>query len=393
MFWCVLVLGFAAGAAAAALLGFWIGVRVRSRIRLPRFTVPRYEPLVPCCPVAMYHAPDTKMFETALCYLRRNGYETIDLDRLADWLEGADVTLPEKPIILTFDDGWESVYTQAYPLLKEFGYTAVAYVCPGLVSIGKPGLMAERYGEGLMGWETLREIGGDGVIDVQCHTYDHTQMWIDGEVIDFVRPGLRLPWVSWTGEGSEQPHARPPWGWPILPYRPAFSAARRFIPELDGMRRAAEHVEAHGGEAFFRKAAWRGELCALLEGEPGACYVSGRLESLDEKEEALSNNLARSRALFEQHLRKEVLHLAFPWNEGGSVATRIASELGFRTIVRGKVNESEICRRGQDPLYVPRFGSGPRDQAVLMLPGRGRRSAGRVLLSLIWKRLQRTLAG
>jgi peptidoglycan/xylan/chitin deacetylase (PgdA/CDA1 family)/glycosyltransferase involved in cell wall biosynthesis len=92
-------------------------------------------------PVLMYHrvvfqAPanshhgiwvTTHSFEQHLVSLKRRGYSTITFEQYRRSLYG-ECTLPKKPIMLTFDDGYVDNYTLAYPLLRKYGFTAVIYL-------------------------------------------------------------------------------------------------------------------------------------------------------------------------------------------------------------------------------------------------------------------------
>jgi len=90
-------------------------------------------------PILLYHAIgdfeavgqelfiEEETFEAQLQYLRSNGYTTITFAMLNDhWEQG--VPLPEKPIIITFDDGYRSFYNLALPLLRAYGMTATVFV-------------------------------------------------------------------------------------------------------------------------------------------------------------------------------------------------------------------------------------------------------------------------
>lgn len=66
-------------------------------------------------------------FERQMNLLYQWGYRTISVELLAKAIrEGAE--LPTKPIILTFDDGSETVYTTALPILQKYGFTGTAYI-------------------------------------------------------------------------------------------------------------------------------------------------------------------------------------------------------------------------------------------------------------------------
>lgn len=66
-------------------------------------------------------------FEQQIKYLHDNGYKTISLDQYLS-IRRQDLSLPRKTIILTFDDGHISNYTLAFPILKQYGYTACFFV-------------------------------------------------------------------------------------------------------------------------------------------------------------------------------------------------------------------------------------------------------------------------
>ena len=92
-----------------------------------------------CLPIVMYHQLTEKssaagkyvlmleQFEKDLIYLKENGYSSITLAQLFDYSEGKG-SMPEKPVMITFDDGCETVYTYALPLLEKYGFTAVCFI-------------------------------------------------------------------------------------------------------------------------------------------------------------------------------------------------------------------------------------------------------------------------
>jgi len=84
-------------------------------------------------------------FEKQMRFLAQNGYQSISPEELvtsiteptSPWRRGSGVAqsrqLPEKPVLLTFDDGYENFYTHAYPILKKYGYTALIFMIAGYV--------------------------------------------------------------------------------------------------------------------------------------------------------------------------------------------------------------------------------------------------------------------
>ena len=125
--------------------------------------------------VLMYHnlAPEKKDCTTAwtlqpdrlredLQWLADNGYGTVLPSELSAGRCADGAPLPKKPVMLTFDDGYESNYLYAYPLLREFG--AKAAIAPIVSRVGTGGFLT---------WDECREMESSGLIEFGSHTYDH----------------------------------------------------------------------------------------------------------------------------------------------------------------------------------------------------------------------------
>jgi len=102
--------------------------------------------------------PDT--LESELAWLRQNGYSSITFDALtANVQDGAP--LPAKPIIISFDDDWQSQYVNAVPLLKKYGFTATFFVW--VRAVGRAHHMT---------WDEIQELDAQGM-EIGCHTLTH----------------------------------------------------------------------------------------------------------------------------------------------------------------------------------------------------------------------------
>jgi peptidoglycan/xylan/chitin deacetylase (PgdA/CDA1 family) len=86
-------------------------------------------------------APETAMrirtskFRKQMEVIRQLGITVISMDDFVAWKKG-EKEIPPKSILLTFDDGWKSVYTDAFPILKEFGYPYTLYLYKNYVDGG-----------------------------------------------------------------------------------------------------------------------------------------------------------------------------------------------------------------------------------------------------------------
>ncbi len=119
-------------------------------------------------PVLMYHAVGDEIWgysdlfvsaasmEEQLQYLQENGYEAIwfsDLAHIEDY---------EKPVILTFDDGYDDNYTVLYPLLEKYQTKATIFVIGN--AMGSTHKMTQ---------EQVYEMAASGLVSIQSHTYTH----------------------------------------------------------------------------------------------------------------------------------------------------------------------------------------------------------------------------
>ncbi len=104
--------------------------------------------------------PET--FEAQLQYLQEHGYHTVSLFDLYDALTTGR-PLPENPIVLTFDDGYEDAYTVALPLLQQYGFTATFFVLATPPHFEAPGYMT---------WAQIKALADAGM-SVQGHGRDH----------------------------------------------------------------------------------------------------------------------------------------------------------------------------------------------------------------------------
>lgn len=103
-------------------------------------------------------------FDAQMDYLVENGYTSISPEELYKGLNG-EISLPEKSVLITFDDGYVDNYTNAFPILKYYGLKATIFVIPALVS------KDVRY----LTWEQLQEMEQSGVT-VQSHTLNHRKL-------------------------------------------------------------------------------------------------------------------------------------------------------------------------------------------------------------------------
>lgn len=125
-------------------------------------------------PVIMYHdvLPEKKVFfdvtpaefEADLKLIRAEGATPISLNQLVNHL-ATGMPLPNKPILLSFDDGYEGHYKYVYPLLKQYGYPATFGIYTAKVG--------RKLGRSSIRWDHLQEMAADPLITIASHTITH----------------------------------------------------------------------------------------------------------------------------------------------------------------------------------------------------------------------------
>jgi peptidoglycan/xylan/chitin deacetylase (PgdA/CDA1 family) len=105
-------------------------------------------------------------FRRHLQYLRNQNYVPISLQRLIDARAGK-ASLPDKPVLLTFDDGLESYAKVALPLLREYGYPSVLAVVTSWVD-GR--VVSKPYHGRLLGWDDLRKLTSEPLVEIISHS-------------------------------------------------------------------------------------------------------------------------------------------------------------------------------------------------------------------------------
>lgn len=104
--------------------------------------LPKYKDFVKSIPILLYHrvGPETDdytvnptRFEEDIKTLSSNGYTCLSLQQIKQHLQDLSTPLPDKPIILTLDDGYLDNYTNVFPILQQYSMKASFYIITGLV--------------------------------------------------------------------------------------------------------------------------------------------------------------------------------------------------------------------------------------------------------------------
>ncbi len=125
--------------------------------------------------IVLYHhvatdtPPSTSLspaqFRSHLEFIRDNAIDVIPLDELLKAIE-TGIELPEKTIAITFDDGYLSIFTEAFPMLTEFGFPFTVFISTGPIDRAQPNYMT---------WDQIRTMSDADVI-IANHMVEHPYM-------------------------------------------------------------------------------------------------------------------------------------------------------------------------------------------------------------------------
>jgi peptidoglycan/xylan/chitin deacetylase (PgdA/CDA1 family) len=115
-----------------------------------------------------------RRFRELLRAIEQHSYQTLPLRVLLAGL-ARDAPLPARTLVLTFDDGYRSVYDEAFPLLRDRRMTATVFVNTGHLAAQDERRRAVHTGRELMNWEEIREMSAAG-IEIGAHTRTHPDL-------------------------------------------------------------------------------------------------------------------------------------------------------------------------------------------------------------------------
>ncbi|OON98507.1 MAG: hypothetical protein ATN35_04780 [Epulopiscium sp. Nele67-Bin004] len=109
----------------------------------------------------------TDLFEQQLLTLIDNGYTPVTMLDLAKYLHGLG-GMPDKPFLITMDDGYLCNYEEAFPVLTKYDIPATYFVIADLIG--------DTTYSSYFDWEQAKEMEDSGLIDIQNHTSSHILM-------------------------------------------------------------------------------------------------------------------------------------------------------------------------------------------------------------------------
>ncbi|KAI9134458.1 polysaccharide deacetylase family protein [Acaryochloris sp. CCMEE 5410] len=338
-------------------------------------------------PVFTFHAVAPEVFEQRLKYLKENHYQTL---KAAEFLEIilANKPIPRRSVLLTFDDGWGSLWTFAYPLLKKYGMYATCFLIPGLIQSSSRNyhnledvwsgqvdhdllIQRERSSEPYCTWEEISIMYQSGVFDFQSHTLYHSQVHTSSKIIDFLNPSFdyaignhNVPIVK--SNGHERWDRQLEFGTPIYEYSPRMGGKKRYVDDENLRLHCTTFVRNSGGKDFFLQKNWRKSLYKVVKDFKNQHDNQGHYETTEDLEKEIFNDLLSSKQLIQEKLpNNEVDQLCYPYYVGSPLAVKLSKEAGYKCSYWGFIDGKPTNRVGDDPHQIVRL----NDDFIFLLPG------------------------
>ncbi|MCF8094883.1 MAG: polysaccharide deacetylase family protein [Desulfobacteraceae bacterium] len=338
-------------------------------------------------PVVMYHSvgrinPDWiwnfltvpfGVFADQIDTLYRKGYHTIDLEQLHGYVREGK-TIPEKSIVLTFDDGYLDNWVYVFPLLKKYGFKATIFVSgefvdpnpqprPTMEDVWRGNITEEELNFfGFLSWEEMRLMEQSGLVDIQSHAMSHTWYFCKDEIVDFRHPGDGYIWMDWNNapevkykylKNNERKSSQ--YGAPVYVHQKSL-AGRRIFPSLLLDKLLTEYVIENGGERFFQKSAWRDILFKEASALRQKHKVAAKIETDNEMDQRFHYEIVESKKTIEKRLNKRAEFLCWPGGGICQAAIDKAAKHYKAFTIPSSLSVRNKNTYGENPLYIRRFG-------------------------------------
>lgn len=111
---------------------------------------------------------NAEVFDDQMNALHENNFNVISMEQYVDYMEGR-IDLPEKSVLITFDDGYSDFYEIAYPILQQYQFPATNFIVVKSSDEPNPDHLPH------MTWDEMREMKANGM-SFYSHTYDSHKM-------------------------------------------------------------------------------------------------------------------------------------------------------------------------------------------------------------------------
>lgn len=145
---------------------------------------PRQRTIAAWLPILTFHDIDDqrsfisfspRLFRLGMAKLHESGYQTLSLLEAVDYLRRG-ASFPDRSLVITFDDGYQTMYDEAFPVLQRYGLSATVFLTVGEKGTAGPSdRLPSLEGRSMLTWREIREMHRWG-INFGAHTLTHPDL-------------------------------------------------------------------------------------------------------------------------------------------------------------------------------------------------------------------------
>jgi len=118
-----------------------------------------------------------ELFADHMSYLFESGYNPLTISQLATAIRAQGNGLPDKPVVITFDDGYADFMSGALPVLNRYGFQATLYIVTRYINKTSAWLISEgEKNRPMLSWKEIEKISLEGI---ECGAHGHTHRQLD----------------------------------------------------------------------------------------------------------------------------------------------------------------------------------------------------------------------
>lgn len=291
-----------------------------------------------------------KIFENQIKWLQRHGFITISLNDLYEYIFYGK-KIPQRSVILTFDDGYADNWVFAYPIMKKYGMKGTVFVNPEFIDkrdiirktieeVTSPSELRREDFLGFLSWNEIRAAEKTGVFEIESHAMSHSWYPTSEKIIDFRHPGDSYIWMTWNQHPDRKPYLQLDdpelvnYGEPVYEYGKSLNS-RRFIPNERISEELINYVNEKGNKEFFSRKRWKEKLFTKAE-ELRKRFDPGEYEPQSEYLDRIRWELSESKKILENKLGRKIEFLCWPGGSSTEEGLSIAKAAGYKMTTTGR---------------------------------------------------------
>jgi len=283
-----------------------------------------------------------KVFEGYLQHIRTSGCNVLDAEQLHHHLS-TQSSFPARSVLITLDDAALQDIV-AFELLEKYDLPAISFAIPSPH-------VSTRYYQQPENWKLWKTFERNSRLSVECHSLTHSKVFLSGRIVDYV-------WEEMDPVNTECFDYRP--GAPIYESGPAL-VNTKYFPSPDLHDRCVEYYEKINGQnlspgeclAAMNRFVADNAQCKTYEHAKRLMPIvaAGRQESGGEHSRRIVKQLAASKRLLEQRLKKTIRYFSYPFGAYSPELAQLLAVWGYEAAFTTDPAKFNI---NSDPFYIGR---------------------------------------